>query len=184
MERRRRLVLWMAMLIMTVVFFIKSHGPSRKEGTVAFFHGGPRQTMIRVCGNVTNPGIYELSPGSNVETAIKMTLPGHKLGGTGSVQRNPVLLDGDILELRSVNRQDIDFTIKKMHAKEMIILGIPLDSNRLGVDDWDCLPGIGPALAFRIVQDRQINGDFRSLKDLQRVPGIGESKTSHLAEFF
>ncbi|HET6421302.1 MAG TPA: helix-hairpin-helix domain-containing protein [Geobacteraceae bacterium] len=95
-----------------------------------------------------------------------------------------ILHDGDVLELRSADEQHVDITIKKMRAKEMIVLGIPLNPNRLGVDDWDCLPGIGPALASRIVQDRQNNGDFKSVKDLQRVPGIGEKKYRQLAAYF
>jgi competence ComEA-like helix-hairpin-helix protein len=35
------------------------------------------------------------------------------------------------------------------------------------------LPGIGPALARRIIEDRQQHGPFRSLRDLERVRGIG-----------
>jgi competence protein ComEA len=71
-----------------------------------------------------------------------------------------------------------------MQVREMMVLGIPLDPNGLGVEEWECLPGIGPALAFRIVQDRQENGDFRSFRDLERVPGIGEKKIKQMAKYF
>lgn len=37
------------------------------------------------------------------------------------------------------------------------------------------LPGVGPALAARIVADRATRGPFRSVEDLARVAGIGES---------
>lgn len=37
----------------------------------------------------------------------------------------------------------------------------------------DLLPGIGPALADRIVLDREERGPFATLDDLDRVPGIG-----------
>ncbi len=36
------------------------------------------------------------------------------------------------------------------------------------------LPGIGPALAERIVAWREENGRFRTVDDLLAVPGIGE----------
>lgn len=35
------------------------------------------------------------------------------------------------------------------------------------------LPGVGPALADRIVQEREVNGPFVDASDLGRVPGIG-----------
>jgi competence ComEA-like helix-hairpin-helix protein len=40
------------------------------------------------------------------------------------------------------------------------------------------LPGIGPELARRIVVDREKNGLFRSVSDLQRVSGIGPRKVA------
>jgi competence protein ComEA len=71
-----------------------------------------------------------------------------------------------------------------MPVNEKIILGIPLDINRMDAEDWDSLPGIGPVMALRILSDRQINGDYRSVSDLQRVPGTGKNKIKQLEKFF
>ncbi len=184
MERWRRLVLWCVMLLLALVFCMKGHGPSRKESPVAFFHDDARPVKVRICGNVANPGIYAFDPDANVETVINMTVPGCRLDRTDRKLRNSILHNGDVLELRPANKQHVDITIKKMQTREMVVLGIPLDPNRMGVDDWDYLPGIGPVLALRIVRDRQINGGFRSLKDLKRVPGIGEAKLRQIYTFF
>jgi competence protein ComEA len=43
------------------------------------------------------------------------------------------------------------------------------------------LPGIGPALARRIVQDRDRAGAFGSITALTRVAGIGEKTAARLA---
>lgn len=39
--------------------------------------------------------------------------------------------------------------------------------------ELETLPGIGPARAAAIIEDRRRRGPYRSLDDLQRVPGIG-----------
>lgn len=52
------------------------------------------------------------------------------------------------------------------------LLGYPMDLNRAGVRDLMLLPGIGPGLAKRIVQERRAKGAFESPDDLSRVKGI------------
>lgn len=51
--------------------------------------------------------------------------------------------------------------------------GFLIDVNQAGWVDWMQLEGVGPALASRIVADRQVHGPFATIDDLQRVPGIG-----------
>ena len=48
-----------------------------------------------------------------------------------------------------------------------------LDLNRATAEELDFLPGIGPAKARAMVEDRNRNGPFRSVDDLTRVKGIG-----------
>ena len=48
-----------------------------------------------------------------------------------------------------------------------------IDVNAAGIEELARLPGIGPALAERIVADRAAHGPFRQAQDLERVPGIG-----------
>jgi competence protein ComEA len=49
----------------------------------------------------------------------------------------------------------------------------PLDLNRASESEIEALPGIGPAVAARIVARRDSLGRFRHVEDLDSVKGIG-----------
>ena len=49
----------------------------------------------------------------------------------------------------------------------------PIDVNVASAEELDALPGIGPALAARILAYRKEHGSFASLDDLALVDGIG-----------
>ncbi len=51
--------------------------------------------------------------------------------------------------------------------------GERVDLDRAPAEELARLPHIGPALAARIVQDREEHGPFGSLEALDRVPGVG-----------
>jgi competence protein ComEA len=51
--------------------------------------------------------------------------------------------------------------------------GCRLDLNTATAGELESLPGIGPALAGRIVSYRESHGDFADIGGLRAVPGIG-----------
>ena len=58
----------------------------------------------------------------------------------------------------------------------------PLDLNAATVEMLEALPGIGPVLARRIVEYRDLNGPFRSIGELTKVEGIGQKKLEDILE--
>ena len=50
-----------------------------------------------------------------------------------------------------------------------------LKVNIAGAEELDGLPGIGPVLAQRIVDEREANGPYTGAEDLTRVEGIGQA---------
>jgi len=57
---------------------------------------------------------------------------------------------------------------------------VRVDLNRAGFEELQSLPGIGPALAQRILDNRRQEGPFRTAKELLRVPGIGPATLNRL----
>jgi competence protein ComEA len=59
-------------------------------------------------------------------------------------------------------------------------LHAPININTASAQDMEALPGVGPAIAERIVQHRLQHGRFKSLADLDSVSGIGPKKLEKL----
>jgi len=55
-----------------------------------------------------------------------------------------------------------------------------LNVNRATAGELQTLPGIGPAIAARIVAHRAANGPFRAVEELEEVPGIGRATATRL----
>ena len=70
---------------------------------------------------------------------------------------------------------------EKEAAERPLEPGETIDPNTATATELTRLPRIGPATADRIVADREANGRYRSLADLDRVTGIGERTLEVLA---
>jgi competence protein ComEA len=126
--------------------------------------------QVHVVGEVAAPGLYELTLGSRVEDAIMAA--GNFLPDAvqHSVNLARTLSDGEqIVVLGAADLESGD-------AGGLVSL------NRSDVEQLDKLPGVGPALAGRIVDLRTQLGSFSDVRQLREVSGIGEKLFANLKD--
>lgn len=181
-----------AIVLFTVGYQFANHQQSdvelvdKSDDESTFKEAGP---VVHVDGAVEKPGLYKLPPGSRVDDAIKQAVPLPD-ADISSLNLAALLKDGQKLivarkaavvpEQGSVAQSgQTQTTTKTVTAAKA---GGLVNINTAGVAELDTLPGIGPALAERIVQYRQANGTFQSVDDLKNVSGIGDKKFSELQD--
>ena len=62
--------------------------------------------------------------------------------------------------------------------------GKVVDLNTASAEELATVPGIGPALAQRIIEFREKEGRFQRVEDLMKVKGIGEKSFQKLRQHF
>lgn len=133
---------------------------------------------IHVAGEVVSSGVHELPAGSRVIDAITAAE-----GPTSSAELDALNLaafvaDGDRIYVPSE---------REVEGDPLLVLeqdeGASININRASAGELEELPGVGPATADQIVQDRAANGPFSTVDDLTRVSGIGPATVEKLRDF-
>jgi len=58
-----------------------------------------------------------------------------------------------------------------------------ININTATAQELDALPGVGPAIAQRIIEFRKQRGGFRSIDELDQVKGIGPKKLQDMRQY-
>jgi competence protein ComEA len=121
---------------------------------------------VHVVGEVQSPGMYQLPIGARLVDAVFAAGGLTEEADNSSVNLARELTDGEQIIVFSISQEG---EVAGTTASGLVSL------NRAGDKELEELPGIGPALAGRIIAWREANGGFKSVQDLLKVSGIGES---------
>jgi len=139
--------------------FSVSAGDSVDEVTQQFLY-------VHVVGEVSSPGMYQLPIGARLVDAVFAAGGLTEDADNASVNLARELTDGEQIVVFSISQEG--------EAAGTTASGL-VSLNRASDKELEDLPGIGPALSSRIIAWREANGGFKSVQDLLKVSGIGES---------
>lgn len=158
---------------------------------------------VQVSGAVLEPGIYDLPADSRAETAIAaagglteaadtervnmvrklrdgmlLKVPALKAGGGKKAAKRVAGASGNAANAYGKNAAD------KRGASKVSAQGSAgrVRINSASASELQSLPGVGPALAQRIIAERS-RGRFASAEDLLRVSGIGKAKLEKMRAY-
>lgn len=144
----------------------------------------PAVLTVHVAGQVVHPGVYVLAPGARVVAAIDMAGGPAADGDLDALNLAGAVVDGQRIYVPPVGVVDPATVAEGGPAPDAGAAASepagPLDLNTATAAQLETLPGVGPATARRIVDDRERNGPFASVNDLDRVSGIGPAKLDAL----
>lgn len=138
--------------------------------------------QVYVGGEVRSPGLYTLERGSRVADAIEAAGGITAVGDTSNLGMAAPLRDADqIIVGRILPSADAGETPRtSTQAGSGTIDSAAININTASVEELESLPGIGPAIAGRIIDYRQRHGFFRSVDELEHVQGISHRMVEEL----
>jgi competence protein ComEA len=134
----------------------------------------PPGIHVSIQGAVQTPGVYWLPPNSMLQDAVQAASGFTLEADTQRLNLAAKLMDGQ--EIRVPVKLIAPTNVSASTSSGKINL------NTATLAQLDSLPGIGPALAQRIIEYRDKNGPFQSVDDLLNVKGIGASLLENLRD--
>lgn len=149
-----------------------------------------KQTKIKiyVSGAVLEPGLYDLPVGSRAWQAVEAAGGLREDANVEKVNLAKKLKDGNQVNVPALKaaagKNSSGYGGKpsaEARAEKNYASSGRVNLNTATVEELDALPGVGPAMARRIIELRQ-KKRFTKVEDLLQVKGIGKAKLERLRD--
>lgn len=138
--------------------------------------------VVHVAGAVESPGVVSLPPTARVDDAVAAAGGFAEGAATDAINLARPVKDGE--QVLVLMREDLEEPVDAAQpsASEATAYSKKVNINNATASELEALSGIGPALAARIVSDREQHGPFSEPHDITRVSGIGERTYERFAD--
>lgn len=145
------------------------------------------RVVVHVAGGVRVPGVYAFEAAPRVNDAIERAGGATADADLDALNLAQALADGQRVYVPTIGEVEPATVL----APQPVVPAAegateaaagPIDVNRATAVELEQLPGVGPATAAAIIDDRDRNGPFATVDDLDRVPGIGPAKLAALRD--
>ena len=133
------------------------------------------EVAVDVIGAVQQPGVYYLPTKARVADAVAAA------GGLApTAARDQINLAAPIVDGTQIRVPHVGDGEETTAAAPSAATNSLIDINTADAATLEALPGIGPATAQAIIDERSRNGLFKQIEDVQNVKGIGPSLFAQL----
>lgn len=148
------------------------------------------EVTVYVTGAVQKPGLVTVPEGTRIAAAVEACGGMLPTAAKESINLAQVLKDGQqitVPERQQLPAQAVSGAASAAAQAKAAAAGGAVSSGLVNINTadeklLDTLPGIGPAMAKRIIEYRETQGPFTAIEELKRVKGIGEAKFAKLKD--
>ncbi|MDP9309466.1 MAG: ComEA family DNA-binding protein [Chloroflexota bacterium] len=133
------------------------------------------EVAVDVIGAVQQPGVYYLPSKARVADVIAAAGGLAPTAARDQINLAAPIIDGTQIRVPHVG-EAAEATVAAPSAEGNGLI----DINTADAATLEALPGIGPATAQAIIDERIRNGSFKQIEDVQNVKGIGPSLFAQL----